>query len=673
MRSWIQWLLLAAILIVAATLRWTGLDWDDYNHFHPDERYITWVATTIEWPDSLQAVLNPKQSTFNPYYWPPGAESAGIVLDQDQPRKFAYGHVPLYLGVAATRIVERIGPALQGLFPAAWLLTRDILNARGEVEFNHLLPVTRALTGLVDLLLILILFLIGRRMFNAAVGLLAAAFLALNVMHIQLAHFFAVDPYLALFVALALYFMIRTVTASGEGLRWRAFHCPPATCNLLLASLFIGLAVGSKFSAIMLFLPLILAIWLSGKADRWLLLITSGLVAFLVFAISNPYTLLDLGCEALSPVTQLGPITIPARDWRSCYLQNIFTQGAMVRGTSDLGFTRQYAGTWPFFYPIEMQLRWGMGWLLGLLAFAGFAWAIWQGINYAAQRINARSLGSDEAISPQGDASLVLLAWTLPFFLITAGFYVKFMRYLLPVTPFLMLYGAALLWQIRSRTIRYLAAGAVLAVTGTLAISFVNIYDSDHPYNIASRWVYTNVEPGTLIASEQWDDSLPASMLVDGQSRRRAEYKNEQLTWLTYPDQRDTEQRLAQNLDLLQRAEYVTVLTNRVYGVVPRQPDRFPLSSQFHQLLFDGDLGYEPVFTNTRTPNLMGVHLKPDSFSWPDVQPPAMVESYLAGLPGISGGRFDESFTVYDQPLVTIFKNVEGKTAAEMGQYFNGE
>ncbi len=681
MRKWNQWLLLAAILLLALALRWTGIDWDDYNHYHPDERYITWVATTIEWPSSWSDALDPARSSFNPFQWPADAESAGIEVLQDEPRKFAYGHVPLYLGVAAARLVEKIGPGLRGLFANGWLLTTDILNARDAIEFRHLTAVTRALSGLVDALLILVIFLTGRRMYSAEVGLLAAAFLALNVMHIQLSHFFASDPYMALFVALALIFMIRSVTSGREepvsednddaerGL-WSWLHCSPATCNLLLSSAFIGLAVGSKFSAIMLFLPLATAVLLGRSHRRWILLLSSALVAFLVFFITNPFAILDLGCEVITPAMHLGPLTLPALDWRSCYLQNIVTQGAMVRGEIDLGFTRQYAGTWPYIYPIEMQLRWGMGWLLGLLAFAGFGWAIWQGIRYAAQRINARNEANSEAVSAKGDAALVLLAWTLPFFLTTGSFYVKFMRYLLPLTPFLMLYGAALLWQWRSRTGRTLIAGLVLLATAVYAFSFVNIYDSDHPWNIASRWVYTNVQPQTLIASEQWDDSLPATMLVDGQLRRRAEYEEEQLTWLTAPDERDTEQKLARNLDLLERAEYVTILSNRIYGVVPRLPQRYPLSSQFHQLLFDGTLGYEPVFSNTRTPNLFGLHLIPDSFIWPDLQPPSMVDEYLSTLPGLSGGRFDESFTVYDQPMVTIFKNIEGKTAEEMSRHF---
>jgi hypothetical protein len=39
-------------------------------------------------------------------------------------------------------------------------------------------------------------------------------------------------------------------------------------------------------------------------------------------------------------------------------------------------------------------------------------------------------------------------------------------------------------------------------------------------------------------------------------------------------------------------------------------------------------------------------------------------------MSGLIGGRVDESFVVYDQPLTLIFKNVEGKTAVEMGEKF---
>jgi hypothetical protein len=159
-------------------------------------------------------------------------------------------------------------------------------------------------------------------------------------------------------------------------------------------------------------------------------------------------------------------------------------------------------------------------------------------------------------------------------------------------------------------------------------------------------------------------------MIVDDRLRRRGEYRDVQLTWLTGPDELDNEAKLQKNLERLAEAEYVTLMSNRVYGVVPRLADRYPLSSVYHQLLMDGSLGYEAVYSDTRIPGMLGIHLLPDSFIWPGLQAPIEVSAYLDQFRGLNGGRFDESFTVYDQPLVMIFKNVGQKSAAEMRELF---
>ena len=673
MQSWKQWALIGLILFVALAFRWTGIDWDGYKHYHPDERYITWVATTIEWPSDLAEALNPTRSSLNPFYWYPQAASAGIEVLRDEPRDFAYGHVPLYLGVAATRLVEQMEAEAQAILPAGWLVTADIFNGISAIEFRHLTAVSRALTGLFDTATVLLIFLLGRRLFGIGVGLLAAAFLALNVMHIQLAHFFTVDPYLAFFGLAALYFMVRAIYAADAlwegGPAVQNQRCSP-TCNLLIAALFVGLAIGAKFSASLLLLPLGASAWFALPRPRLWRLFAVFAVALLTFILTNPFAILDQSCQAISPAMIFGPLRIPALDWRSCYLSNIFTQGAMVRGQADLGFTRQYDGTFPYLYPIEMQLRWGMGWPLGLLAFAAFVWAIWITARPVWRRLGTSKNESAGPLPPLTLSLLVLLIWAVPFFVTTGAFYVKFMRYLQPLTPLLMLFGAVLLLQLKERRVLIVALLLVLVPTAVYALSFLNIYSTDHPWDEASRWVYANVPAGTLMASEQWDDALPTTMRIDDQLRRRGEYRDVQLTWLTGPDELDNEAKLQKNLSRLEEAEYVTLLSNRVYGVVPRLADRYRLSHVYHQLLFDGTLGFEAVYVNTRMPGLFGVHLLPDSFVWPGLRPAPEVAAYLAGFPGINGGRFDESFTVYDQPLVVIFRKVDHKTAAEMRQQF---
>jgi len=49
---------LLAILAIAAYLRFTGLNWDDYTHIHPDERFLTMVESGIAFPERMAEYFN---------------------------------------------------------------------------------------------------------------------------------------------------------------------------------------------------------------------------------------------------------------------------------------------------------------------------------------------------------------------------------------------------------------------------------------------------------------------------------------------------------------------------------------------------------------------------------------------------------------------------------------
>jgi hypothetical protein len=660
MRRWQLAGVLILVLAVTAVSRFTGLDWDNYQHYHPDERYISWVATTIEWPESWQTAFNPQKSPFNPYYWPENAESSGIVVPQDEPRDFAYGHLPLYLGVAATRLAERISPILSPVLPADSLFVQDVLNGAERIEYKHLTAVSRALTALVDLLTVLMTFLLGRRLFGVGAGLLAAAFLSLSVLHIQLAHFFAVDPYLTFFVVTAVYFLV-----SGAA-QPTSKHTP---WHFAAAAIMIGLAVGSKFSGIMLLLPLFLAVWLR-RPERWgRRAFALTCLVFATFFITNPFAVLDWSCQVTVKGSSFLGVDVPSFNLGNCYLDNILTQQAMVSGRSDVAFTRQYAGTRPFLYQAEMLLRWGLGWPLGVAAFLGLAWALWQGlmVHDLTSKRRWREWGHALIHRPQ---LLIVFAWVLPYSLSTGSFFVKFMRYMQPVVPFLLIFAAGLIVSLPVRW-RWLAGGAVVVPTAVYAIAFLNIYSQPHPWVQASLWVYDNIPPGTTLLSEEWDDALPSSMVVNGKPRRRSEYKDASLRWHTRRSEADDLAKLEANLALLAESEYVTILSNRLYGTAPRLPEKYPFSSQYHQLLFDGSLGYEVVAVFGRFPHIGAFYIKPDTFGWPGLTPPEAVSRYLAQFSGLSGGRTDESFVVYDQPLTMIFQNKGHLTVDEMRSQFD--
>jgi hypothetical protein len=99
----------------------------------------------------------------------------------------------------------------------------------------------------------------------------------------------------------------------------------------------------------------------------------------------------------------------------------------MVSGGADFPFTRQYRGTLPYLYFIQQQIRWGMWWPLGLLAFAGLIWALIRAF-----------------LGRLGPGEWILLSWVVLYFGVTGLFLAKFMRYMVPVVPLFVIFGAGL-------------------------------------------------------------------------------------------------------------------------------------------------------------------------------------------------------------------------------------
>ncbi len=614
-KSWVE-LALAVVLLSAAALRLYNVNWDDLHHVHPDERWISMVASDIAWPENFKDILDPRKSTLNPLWIP-----------QDNARRnYAYGHLPLYLLALGANLATRLAPLGQHLsaYP-------DLAEAVGDLallsRYSHINLVGRVISAFADLGIIYLVFLLGKHIYSKRVGLLGATFVAFTVMHIQLAHFCAFDVVTTFFAVLTVYSAVR-LAQRGD---W---------FSAVVAGGAAGLAVASKFSAMPILLTLVVACGVRvftreargtdnrqpGARDRGLadslwqalgLLLISLLAAAVAFAITSPFAILDL----------------------KAYLEQVKQQGGMVRGTNDWPFTRQYRGTLPYVYHIEQQLRWGMGWPLGLVAFAGLAYLLWRAIR-------RRCWGEE----------WVILSWVVPYFLITGSFLVKFMRYMLPITPFLSLMGAEMLLAMQD-TIRrkmqdtrckmqdarlmrlvswilYLVSGMVVISSAFYSLAFVSIYSRPHTWLEASRWIYAHVPDGSVIANEHWDDKLPQPLPEAGQNSGARGYHH--LTLPMYEP--DTLDKYALLKDILSQADYIILASNRLYRTIPRLPQRYPISTRYYELLFAEELGFRLEKAFTSYPGLSFDRLR-TPLGWTIVDDAA-----------------DESFTVYDHPKPLVFK-----------------
>lgn len=574
--------LLVAILIGALALRFYGLNWDQGYPYtpHPDERAILMKVASLSWPADLAQFLDAK-SPLNPHWFP-------------------YGSFPLYLIKLAFAAFSYLGRSL------------------AELDMRL---VGRAISALFDTGTVLLVYLLGARLYGRRQGLLAAAFLGFTVLDIQLSHFYTVDTLLTFFITLTILFT------------WDiAERC--SYKSAALAGLSLGLALATKISVLPLLLTVFTAYVLfyakrregdtaGGKMEKAIGgLSLTLLVAIVTFVIAEPYAVLD----------------------NRAFISDTVEQSEMVRRVRDYPYTRQYENTAPYLYHVEQLAKWGMGLPLGVVGWGGFLFML-----------------LSVFLRPRR-ADILLLSWFIPYFLITGGFGVKFMRYMLPLIPLLCLMAVRLLlvWHEGGRR-SLLPYGSVLAKAAIVivllfsalySLAYMNIYANPHPAVQVSNWINAHVPKGAMIVREHWEEAIP----------RLDAYRHGELNLYEADDAR----KLQHIVERLRSADYLVFYSNRLYGTIPRLPHRYPMTSRYYQLLFSGELGFELEHFAATYPSLLGITFVDDTFSRPNLPIPAPLKDFKPTPITINGGYADESFSVYDHPKVLLFKKVRSLSEGEL-------
>ena len=513
---------------------------------------------------------------------------------------FVYGTLPVY-------IVKWIAIAL------------DMNN------YDKITLVGRALSGLFDLTTIFMLFLIARRLYGKGTAVLAAGLLALSVFNIQLSHFYAVDTYANLFIVATMYFLLVAIDTG----RWTDY---------VLIGLMLGLGLASKVSALTLAAPILVGIGMDyyrrsrqGDLQGALEQTVVRLLTVVVFA--------AVTFRVAQPIAFGGP-SFWNWSFNQRWVRDMTEQQKTVSGLTDQPWIQQWTDR-SFFFPLYNIVVWGLGLPLGLVGIGGYVFAL------------------IELLRRRRIQHLLPLVYVTVTFTYHAATFVKFMRYFLPIYPFLILFGAYLivmLWQrafsgvkdagsMRTRAtegsslLRQIGRIAVnrpaaitvglLVVGGTLlyAIGFSSIYSRTNTRVAASRWMYANIPPGMTLANEHWDDWLP----IGGLDGKRSYGDNGQFKSVemgNYED--DTPAKLDKMVENLTAADYVILSSNRLYDSIPRLPIRYPMTTRYYQLLFAKQLGFDPVAVFTSYPRIFGIQI-PDQMA-------------------------EESFSVYDHPKVQIFR-----------------
>ncbi|HAF49002.1 MAG TPA: hypothetical protein DCL08_07165, partial [Anaerolineaceae bacterium] len=481
----LQWgniFILVALLMtlaVGAHLRLVGVNWDENQHMHPDERFLSLVQSAISPVNNASEYFNTETSSLNP-------ANRGHTF-------FVYGTLPIF-------IIRYIGEAL------------------GKTDYHAITIVGRHVSAIFDVLTILLVFAIGKKLYNRWVGLLGAVFYATAVLPIQLSHYMTVDTITNTFTFLAIYAGVwalkrrpvlerkhpvgvedqaevdsnddtdrQEVSSGSFGMLIKDL------APYILFGIALGAATASKINAVVvaMVLPLVEAIRYFKKdpveRDREILpiirnLALAAVLSFVVFRIGQPYAFNGPGFLNFG---------IDENWWLS--IQNLRSQAS---GQVDFPPALQWARR-PITFSWENMAAWGLGWPLGILATLAF-------------------LGMGLAILRKKNWTTHLPLWVFTglYFAWQSFSWVRSMRYQVLIYPSLALFAgwglvelitikkSFKLGSIRIKPKILRAAAIILTIfvlvsTASWAFAFSRIYTRPHTRVAASRWIYQNI-PGAL-------------------------------------------------------------------------------------------------------------------------------------------------------------------------------
>lgn len=582
---------LILVIVLAASLRWLNLNWDNGFHLQPDERFLVMVQGQLSLPESFSNYLDPNASTLNP-------QNEGSDF-------FVYGTFPLTLN-------KLISLALQ------------------TDTYDLALPQGRLLSGLADIGTVIMVYLLaqlawGDKKGKQTVGFWAAGLYAVAVLPIQLSHFFAADSFLCFFV-----------TASVWS-SWR-YALQPKWRHLAQAGVWFGLALGSKLTAAFL-APVIglaiaaphLAEWISAvKPHHWFLKWSWRKILHLIIA--GGWWLLIAYCT----VRLASPNYFATANWLDPHLNPRFINSLQQLKSFEGDETWfppaiQWIHKPPVWFALKNIAVYGVGLPWFGLMVVGVGVVLW----HSWQRWRSQTLTIKDWLV------LVLLGWMLCFFIYQSTQFVKVIRYFNLLYPGLALlagFGFSWLitklnhvadhskksWQSLAPVLRDGFIGGIILAVLIWPAAFISIYLHEHSRVTASKWLNQNLPENSYILSEYWDDALPLHL-----PEATRQFQGEQITVF---DQ-DTPEKWAKLSRTFMSADYYVLSSNRAWASIMAAPDKYPQMSAYYRGLLADQTNWQLLHTVTNYPSL----------------------KYLGIPVEFNTDGADEAFTVYDHPKVLVF------------------
>jgi 4-amino-4-deoxy-L-arabinose transferase-like glycosyltransferase len=474
------------IVIASFVIRYKGV-WFGYPlPVHPDEPYI------------VNSVLNMlKTGDLNPHFF-------------DYPSLVFYLQAMLFYAIAFWK---------QFFFDTP-------LSDIPEIDFYIY---GRILIVLLSTATIYVTYEIGRRLIHPLVGLIAACFTGASYLHITNSFMITTDSPVAFWSSLAVLMAVLIYTKGGK----RYYY--------VLAGIFAGLAMGSKYTAFISILPMVLAhLYIVREDRRWINtnIILGMLVVPITFLFTTPYAVLDFK-------TFRGDV-----GW-IVYLYRTGRPGAESMTNTSFVLYANYL------------FSKGYGQLPLILSGCGLLWLLKKDF----WRV------------------LILLSFPLLLFIFVGQYKVFFPRNLVAVIPFLSLFSGIFIYAILEWFKQWVSGwlkppwqivGVYVFIVMLLLVSIYGqvVRAQQHVRNItlpdtrwvSIRWVEENLPPGSGIGREHY--TPPIEKYTD----------QFQVVYLGYFA-------LVSNPEKINSLDYM-ILSSFDYARFTDNPDKYPYEAQVYNTFF---------------------------------------------------------------------------------------
>ncbi|MEW6749829.1 MAG: glycosyltransferase family 39 protein [Candidatus Latescibacterota bacterium] len=312
--------------------------------------------------------------------------------------------------------------------------------------------VARVLTALLGSAAVVLVYLMGRHLGGRRAGLLSATFLSVAFLHVRDSHFATVD--------------VPATTYALAGCLLALHHVGrPSGGAVHLSAVCFGLAVSTKYSLAPTIACLLAAIWLTDRRRALYGFVLAGAVMAATFLVTTPFAALE---------------------FRSFWRDLAFERAHFASGHAGLA----PLGGVGWLHHLRFSLWHGLGFALLACGIAGAAWMAWR----------------------RQPASLCVLGAALAYFAVAGGGRTVFVRYALPLVPFLCVAAGLLVSRLPRGAL--LVTVALAAPTALASASFDRVMARTDTRVLAAQWLEETVPDGAVIAMCGSDYGYPQVRLT---------------------------------------------------------------------------------------------------------------------------------------------------------------